>query len=137
MRRDLRGWNYMSVEMLGRTVQGITAIKYSETTEKTNFYGRGEKPIGRGRGKYTATASLTLYSYEVEAIVAALPQGSKLTDVAPFDVTVVFRETADSPLTKDILCYAEFTGNMREIKAGDGSIEVQLDLIISEIKFNA
>ena len=36
--------------MLGRQVEGITALSYKDSKEKENIYGAGEFPVGRGEG---------------------------------------------------------------------------------------
>ena len=53
----IAGWNSVKVVMLGRQVEGITALSYKDSKEKDNIYGAGEFPVGRGEGNYKAEAS--------------------------------------------------------------------------------
>ena len=40
----IAGWNSVKVVMLGRQVEGITALSYKDSKEKDNIYGAGEFP---------------------------------------------------------------------------------------------
>lgn len=66
------GWNNVKVVMLGRQVEGITALSYKDSVEKENVYGAGGMPVGRGEGNYKAEASITLLKEEVNALLLAL-----------------------------------------------------------------
>lgn len=68
----IAGWNSVKVVMLGRQVEGITALSYKDSKEKENIYGAGEFPVGRGEGNYKAEASITLLKEEVNALQLAL-----------------------------------------------------------------
>ena len=41
----IAGWNSVKVVMLGRQVEGITALSYKDSKEKENIYGAGEYPV--------------------------------------------------------------------------------------------
>ncbi len=131
------GWCDIKANLLGRTVEGITSIEYSDTREKTNNWGRGSKPVSRGRGKYEAKAKLTLSMKEVEAIQRALPKGGRMQDIPPFDVNIAFDpEDGSSPIVRDRIRMAEFTNKERKIKIGDGEIEHEFELVVAEIDWN-
>ena len=51
------GWNSITVNLLGRDVEGITEIEYSDSLEKENIRGAGAYPVGRGEGNYEAKAT--------------------------------------------------------------------------------
>jgi hypothetical protein len=130
----LIGWNSITVNMMGRDVEGITAVKYGDEVEKENAYGAGGYPIGRGSGNYTATASITLKKEEVIAIQRSLPPGIRLTDIAPFDITVQY----DYQTVKytDRIRNCEFTGNSVEVAQNDKTIDTEFELIVSHIDWN-
>ncbi|MBP2833512.1 hypothetical protein J8281_15055 [Aquimarina sp. U1-2] len=128
-------WSSIEVNVLDRIVTGITAISYDDAQVKENHYGAGDMPVFRGRGKYEAKASLTLYNYEVEAIQKALPKGKRLQDVPIFDVKVSFLDETDDVITH-VIRNCEFKTNKRDMKQGDTKVEVQLDLIVSHIEWN-
>lgn len=134
----LRGWKYVNVSFLGRSrITGVTALDYDDTMKKENFYGAGDRPQGRGEGNYEAKATITLRMEEVEAIERSLAPGQSLTDIAPFDITVLMLPNNSNVQKKDIIHNCEFTGNNRKLKQGDGSFEIQLELVVSEITWNA
>lgn len=128
-------WSSIEVNLLDRIVTGITSISYDDTEMKENHYGAGNMPVHRGRGKYEANASLTLYNYEVEAIQAALPRGKRLMDSPPFDIKVSFLDETDAIVTH-VIRNCEFKSNNRNMSQGDTKIEVSLDLIVSHIEWN-
>lgn len=130
------GWSDTKVNLLGRTVEGISSIKYSDNREKQNNWGKGSKPVSRGRGKYEAKCSLSLSMKEVEAIQKALPAGKHLSDIPPFDIAVAFDpEDGSNVVVNNTICGVEFTGKSREAKIGDGEIIHEFEMIVAEIKW--
>jgi len=128
-------WSSIEVNLLDRIVTGITSINYDDTEMKENHYGAGNMPVHRGRGKYEANASMTLYNYEVEAIQSALPRGQRLMDAPPFDVKISFLDETDQIITH-VIRNCEFKSNNRNMSQGDTKIEVSLDLVVSHIEWN-
>jgi hypothetical protein len=125
-------WANIRINMLGRTVTGVVAIAYDDTQEKTNNYGAGIYPVSRGRGRYEATAKITLHKYEVEAIETAAA-GARLQAIPSFDIIVAYLPTGQDEVRTDIIRNCEFRNNKRDIKEGDTMIGVELDLIVSHI----
>ncbi len=128
-------WASIEVNLLDRIVTGITSINYDDAEVKENHYGAGNMPVHRGRGRYEANASLTLYNYEVEAIQAALPRGKRLMDSPPFDVKVSFLDDTNQ-ITTHVIRNCEFKSNNRNMSQGDTKIEVSLDLVVSHIEWS-
>jgi len=129
-------WADVKVNLLGRTISGITSVGYDDKQDKVNNYGAGVFPVSRGRGKYEAGAKIALHAYEIDAITKALGKGKRLTDVPMFDVTVVFMPVGSDGLITHVIRNCEFTMNKREIKQGDTVIEVELELITSHIDWD-
>jgi hypothetical protein len=125
------GWADISLNILGREVIGSKAVSYSETQEKQNNFGSGNRPVSRGRGRIEAEASVTLHMEEVIAIQAIAP-GRNLANIRPFDIIVSYIDDSGNAVT-DKLRNCEFLGNSREVSEGDMEIEVELELIISHI----
>ena len=125
------GWNNVKLVMLGRQVEGITALSYKDNQEKENVYGAGSMPVGRGSGNYKAEASITLLKEEVNALLMALGPGKRLTDIEPFDIPVIYEY--DGLVMKDVIRNVEFTDNGVDVKQGDKSIATQYTLITSHI----
>lgn len=130
----LAGWNSVITNMLGRDIEGITAVNYEDSLDKENAFGAGSMPIGRGEGNYTAKASITLYKEEVIALQATLPPGKRLQDIAPFDITVQY--DYNGVLYKDRIRNCEFTNNGVDVKQADKTIATKYDLIVSHIDWN-
>ncbi|MEI8087001.1 MAG: hypothetical protein WCG93_12375 [Paludibacter sp.] len=130
----LAGWNSITVNMLGRDVEGIKEVEYSDSTEKENAFGAGNMPIGRGEGNYTAKASITLFVEEEMALQQSLPPGKRFSDVAPFDVAVEYEFNGFK--YTDRVRNAEFTGRSVAIKQGDKTIANKHELIVSHVDWN-
>lgn len=131
----LTGWNNITVNILGRDLEGITEVSYSDETKKEHFNGAGGFPVGRGDGNTEAKASITLYKEEVDGLLKALPSGGRLQDILAFDITVNY-EMADGTLQKDRIRNCEFMGNSVEAKNNEGAIVTKFDLLTSHILWN-
>lgn len=127
-------WSSIKTFMLGRTVEGITSIEYGHKQNKVNNYGAGVNPVSRGRGRIEPSAKITLHSWEVDAIQAALPPGKDLTDIEPFDIVVTYLPEGQDTLKTDYIRNAEFTGVQKSVKEGDTSILMEFELIVSHIE---
>lgn len=130
----MTGWNSLTVNLLGRDVEGITEIDYSDNKEKENAYGAGNMPVGRGEGSYTAKASVTLLIEEEIALQRSLPRGKRLADIATFDIVAEY-EYGDH-LYRDRIRNCEFTGRSIAVKQGDKVIGNKHELIVSHIDWN-
>lgn len=131
----LQGWNNITTNLFARDVAGITELSYGDTTKKENAYAAGGMPIGRTESNYEPKAYITLLKEEVDAILDTLPPGKRLQDIEMSDIIVQYL-IKGGKIRKDIIRNAEFTGNSIEIKQGDGSIAIKLELIISHIDWN-
>ncbi len=129
-------WEDIQVNILGRLVEGITAVEYSTKRQHDNIYGRGNKPRAMGRGKKEFSGSITLLQSEVEAIQAALPKGKDLTDIAAFPIVVSYAPEAGGNITTDSILSARFTEVKKGGKQGDTSMPVELPLAIGDILYN-
>lgn len=130
----MAGWNSVTVNMLGRDVEGINALAYDDETEKENVYGAGKKPVGRAEGNYSAKASITLLLEEVNALQNSLPPGSSLADIAPFPIVVEYEYNGFKK--KDIIHNCEFKGRGVDVKQNDKTIANKFDLVVSHIWWN-
>jgi len=132
----MQGWNSITANMLGRDVEGFTAISYNDNQTKENVYGTGGMPVGRSRGNYEPEASITLYKEEIDGLMLSLPPGKRIQDIAPFDIIVIYEDN-NGLIKKDIIRNCEFTNNGVEVAQGDGTIATQFTLIVSHIDWNA
>ncbi|UGU15212.1 hypothetical protein LS482_16185 [Sinomicrobium kalidii] len=131
----IQGWNSITVNLLGRDIEGITAISYSDSEELENVYGAGKYPVGRGGGNYQAEASITLLKEEWDALQAAVPAGQRVQDIAPFDIIVEYTRD-NGAIQVDRIRNAQFTGRGVENNQNDKMLEYEAELIISHIEWN-
>lgn len=131
----MQGWNAVTANFLGRDLEGITELSYSDSQKKENVYGAGAYPIGRGRGNYEAKCAITIHKEEVDAIKLALAANKTIQDIAPFDVVVEY-ETENGSVQKDRIRNAEFTNDGVEVKQNDTTIATKYELLVSHIEWN-
>lgn len=127
-------WASVRMQLLGITILGVTAIMYGQTKEKVDNFGAGDMPVSRGYGQKKANASITVEMKELERIQASLQPGQDITDIGPFTIVVAYRNESNRVITHK-LKNVEFTNNKRDMKAGDTSVMVELELIISHIEW--
>ena len=127
------GWADVVLAINGVPVSGITAISYGEKQDVANIYGAGRYPVARGKGRITPSAKITLLASEVLAIQSQVPN-RRLQDIAPFDITVTYLPDSGIVHT-DKIRNCQFTENKRDIKEGDMSIGVELELVPSHIEW--
>lgn len=131
----MTGWNSITTNMMGRDLEGYNSLKYDDSVEKTNAYGGGKYPVGRGEGNYEPNCEIGLYKEEANALLRSLKPGQRIQDIAPFDINVAY-ETKDGAIMKDRIRNAEFTNNGVDVKQGDGTIVTVFKMIISHIDWN-
>ena len=127
------GWADVVLAINGVPVSGITAISYGEKQDVANIYGAGRYPVARGKGRITPSAKITLLASEVLAIQSQ-SINRRLQDIAPFDMTVTYLPDSGIVHT-DKIRNCQFTENKRDIKEGDMSIGVELELVPSHIEW--
>lgn len=131
----VQGWNSLTVNTLGRDLEGITAINYDDTVTREQVYGAGKFPVGRSESNYEATSSITLLKEERDALLAALTPGMRIQDIPPFDITCLYARSGGQ-IQKDVIRNAQFTNNGVELTQGDGSSAFEFTLIVSHIDWN-
>lgn len=131
----MQGWASIVVNMLGRDLEGILEVKYTDEVKKENVKGGGKYPIGRSESDYEATASIKLYKEEADALQLSLAPGKRLQDIAPFDIVVEYQNSL-GVILKDRIRNCEFTNAGVEVAQGDGTISMDYKLIVSHINYN-
>ena len=121
------GWSDVVLCINGVPVAGITAISYGDKQDMQNIYGAGRHPVGRGKGRITPSAKITLLMSEVVAIQSQSVNG-RIQDIAPFDITVSYLP-ANGKIVTDKIRNCQFVENKRDTKEGDMSIPVELELL--------
>ena len=134
----LNGTEYSAVDtkvnINGVPVFGISAIEAKEAEEKQDLYGLGSKhPVARRRGKITTEGSISLYPVEINAIQKSV-EGGKITEIAPFDISLVVVAKNSSNSKVVVLKNVEFMENAIGFDIeNSGSNAVQIPLLISNI----
>lgn len=124
----MQGWNSVTVNMLGRDVEGITELAYDDGQEVEGARGAGMYFVGFGEGNYEAKASITLFKEEIDMLQVSLPKGASITSIPPFNIVVEY----DRELTKtrDIIQYCKLKGRGTEVKQGDKIIAYKFELFV-------
>jgi len=132
-------WSDIKVNILGRTVVGITAISWDKDVTKEDNYGEGNEPISRGYGNKKYEASITLEFKEVVALNEAardqIGPDADLTDISMFPITVAYNNDSNKIVNVE-LQNAEFKKLGVNNEQGSTSIPVEIPLIISGIKYS-
>lgn len=130
----MAGWNSTTLNMLGRDVEGIKAIKYDDEWEDEGIKGAGGEDIGYGEGNYKANAEITLVLEEINAIQSMLAPGAHLNKVAPFDILVVY--VYGGKKVKDRIRNCRFVGRGIDVKQGDKVVGATFKLKAARIDWN-
>lgn len=130
----LYSWAQISLGIDGVPVNGIRAIRYSDTENKENIYGGGRYAVGYGDGQITCEAAITLLMDEIVPLQNASPTG-RLQDLAPFDITVCYMHPVSSKVVTDVITDCQFVKNDRDWQNGDTFEEVELTLLTPYIKW--
>jgi hypothetical protein len=119
--------------LLGNQPVNVKAISYESSQETQLNYGRGNKPVGHGRGQISYTGSITLGMDEITQIEAVAPDGD-ITQIRPFDIIVSYINEDQGIVNDVITCF--FNGNGRNPSNGDMDLSRELPLQILNIQFN-
>jgi hypothetical protein len=128
-------WDSITARFGGVVIEGCKGVKFKRKVNKQNNYGRGTKPISRGRGNHEFEASITVEMKEYVRILAALPNGKTGTDIAPSPLLIAWIDE-ENKMFNVTLEDAEIDEEGLEVAQGDMNIDVELPLIISDIKYS-
>jgi len=126
-------WSQITVNVLGREIAGITAVKYDEKQEIEDNKGAGTRPVSRGYGSIEATASVTLHMVELEELQSIAPEGN-IMRIPEFDITVSYLPE-NGNIVNHTIHNCRFMSNMRDVKQGDKEIATEIELKTSHISW--
>lgn len=130
------GWASVNVCIASNVAEiEIRGIDFEDDQVIENVYGAGQNPIGRGYGRISYTASITLLKDAVEAIRAGSITG-RLQDIPPFDIIVMYVKADSAKIVKHVIHNCIFTKDSFSGKEGDTQFEVTLPLLPSHITWN-
>ena len=130
----LIGWNNITVNVLGREMEGIEEVTYEDEEDIGVGHGAGKFAQGKTRGNYTAKASVRIWKEESIALQQSLPKGSRVQDIPDFDVVIQYEYQGQ--FYKDIVRNCSFKNNGTSVKQGDGKIVTKYDLVPTHIDWN-
>ena len=125
-------WSNVEIAMLGRVLIRVRGIKYAAKKEKEYLHARGENPHSIQSGNKTYEGEVMLLQSELEAIQRQLKSTEDITDLPPFNITVVYKPKDGTSLVTHILKNVEFTEDNRETKQGDKFQELTIPIMFLE-----
>lgn len=128
-------WASVRINMLGRTLTGVTRIDYDDNVNIENQYGSGQFPDHQGVGNYEAKASIELYQHEMVAMQQAAA-GARIQQIPPFDIVVTYLPTGSAQAVTDVIKNVRIKTNVRSLSQGDTMSKVPLDLVCSHIDWD-
>ncbi len=123
----MAGWNNLTVNFLGRDLEGISELEYNDSIDLEVVRGQGAYPIGYSEGNYEAKASITLFNEEWNALQLALPPGASMSDIPPAPVVVEYEY--DGYKMKDVFT-CKIKGRGIAIKQGDKTVGYKSELLV-------
>ena len=125
-------WSNIIINIFGRTIIGVSKISYDETQDMEDTWGAGVNAVNRGFGNKVATASITLYQEEVQALQTI---ASTIQDIPEFDITVMYASDLTNIKT-DVIKNCRFKNNKRDMSQNDMNSEVEIELLTSHIEWD-
>ena len=123
----MAGWNSVTVNMMGRDLEGINELEYNDSIDIDVIRGAGSVPVGYGEGNYEAKAAISLYLEEWNALQRSLPSGMSVAEIAPFPIVAEYEY--DGFKMKDVFV-VKMTGRGVAVKQGDKTIAHKSDLVV-------
>lgn len=128
-------WGDYTVVVAGRVVTGIRGLKYTSHQEKEALFAKGNKPHSIQHGNKTYDGTLILLQSELEAITKAA--GGDLLDASFNVISEYGNPLKGDPISTDLLKGVEFTEVPKGLNQNDKFAEIELPIIIREIKHGA
>lgn len=123
-------WESITVSLPHGVLIGVKDISYDDERPVEPIYGKGSKPIGRGRGNYKAEGKLTVLREEFDKILDyARGKGVAFYQLPPFPITVSYANDGE-PVRTDVLPECVFTKRSRKASQGNTELTVDLDFVI-------
>lgn len=118
----------------GEAIVGITGIKYSRERKIEHNYGVGSKPISKGYGNVTHTASITL-TKTAEQQLSTLVSSGLLEDLGEFDLVVSYNHPDSGATIIDTIKSCVFSEQGSDVSQDDTTIEKEFNLNPGDIEF--
>lgn len=125
-------YTQITVSILGSPLAGVSTINYTETQDKTNNYGTGNRPVSRGHGAIMCEASMEISMNDVERLRDASTDRSLLS-LPAFDILILFINGVTTH--KHVIKNCEFTSDGVETSQGDTDIKRSFSFTPSHIQY--
>ena len=139
-------WKDLSVVMGGRKVTGIIEVEYGVQRKVTDVYASGSKAHSRVKGNKVFTGKIKLLQSEVialeEAAISKYGRGTDITDL-DFDIICLYANRINgiidptARIKTDVLQSCCVTEYNKKLSADDTHMEVELNIMISDIDFGS
>ena len=125
-------YTQITISILGSPLAGVSSVNYTETQEKMNNYGTGNRPVSRGQGAIECTCSLEISMNDVERLRNASINRSLLS-LPAFDILIIFINGVTTH--KHVVKNCEFSDDGTETSQGDTDIKRTFNLTPSHIEW--
>ena len=127
-------WSQLIITIDSIPYAEIRALNFTVSQEKTNTYGIGANPTGRGRGRKTFEGSISISLGDIESLRQTAPNGD-LLDLPPFSITASWipKTGGNLPINK-VLQNCEFTEDSLTTEEGSTETTIELPFIFAGIK---
>lgn len=126
----------VSIAFAGKVVAACDGINYKETTEHEEIKVLGKRSphaiVDKG-ASYEGEVMLVMD--EFESLQRSIPKGASVTQIAAFDITIVW-QAADGSIMTDRLKQCRIKEVGKEFKAGELFSVISLPISIGLIEYN-
>lgn len=109
----------------------LHGVSYTETMERNEIYGTGNKPISIGEGNRTYSGNFVVLQSDLEGL---LEKGLKN---GYFNIVVEYQKTDDGPVIVDTIESAKILSIEKSINQGDEFSEHTVEFKALNIKFGS
>lgn len=125
-------WKDLSINILGRVLNGVTGLKYSEKTDIAPVYGRGQKPIALQSGNMSFEGEITLLQSEAIALQNAAKAAGKRVSQISFDIVASY--AIDTTINTDIVKGVKISDFEKALKQGDKNMEIAFKFMALDVQ---
>lgn len=124
-------WSDVTILVAGIVLMNATSVKYTWKRDKSFRYGKGEEPRSIQKGNKSYEGELVVSQQDYKKLGNALGDLSK----AKFGIVVSYGDPSKLiPRTTDALDGCEITEAGKEIKSGDGSMNISLPIMFLRLR---
>lgn len=124
-------WGQVKIMLFDTEVIGVTEITYDVERDFQSNYGAGYTPVSTGKGQKKYTGSISLDQKEIRSIMQAASNLNDMTDLPPFEITVVVSNDETNETFTDVLHQCRFKKQGLTAKRGDMEMNHQIPLHVS------